>query len=392
MKVRRGPAAVIGSETDDEEVRKAMNKSQNACLDDDARNLRGQMRCERCAYFWHSLFAASLLSRDVFLFYPEEESKMKKFAYLLLSLLLAAGVLAGCGGSAEAPAEQHKQEKTAEAFPVSVKDATGKEIKIEKEPKKIVSLMPSNTEITYALGLGKKVVGVTDLDTYPKEVKEVEKIGGMEFNTEKIISLNPDLVLAHASTMQSAEEGLKQLRDAGITVVTVNDAQSFEETYQSIEMIGEAAGAKQKAQDLVKNMKSDLAAIKEKAESISESEQKKVFVEVSPAPDIYTTGKGTFMNEMLEAIHAKNAASEQEGWAKMTEESIIKLNPDVIVTTSGAAAVSEIKKRSGWSGVKAVKNNQVYDVDPDLVTRPGPRLIKGVEELAETIYPDVFKK
>ncbi|MFN2744231.1 MULTISPECIES: ABC transporter substrate-binding protein [Bacillus] len=317
---------------------------------------------------------------------------MKKFAYLLLSLLLAAGVLAGCGGSAEAPAEQHKQEKTAEAFPVSVKDATGKEIKIEKEPKKIVSLMPSNTEITYALGLGKKVVGVTDLDTYPKEVKEVEKIGGMEFNTEKIISLNPDLVLAHASTMQSAEEGLKQLRDAGITVVTVNDAQSFEETYQSIEMIGEAAGAKQKAQDLVKNMKSDLAAIKEKAESISESEQKKVFVEVSPAPDIYTTGKGTFMNEMLEAIHAKNAASEQEGWAKMTEESIIKLNPDVIVTTSGAAAVSEIKKRSGWSGVKAVKNNQVYDVDPDLVTRPGPRLIKGVEELAETIYPDVFKK
>ncbi|WP_153004535.1 ABC transporter substrate-binding protein, partial [Tepidimonas taiwanensis] len=88
-------------------------------------------------------------------------------------------------------------------------------------------LMPSNTEITYALGLGKKVVGVTDFDTYPKEVKNVEKIGGMEFNTEKIISLNPDLVLAHASSMQSAKEGLKQLEDAGITVVTVNDAASF---------------------------------------------------------------------------------------------------------------------------------------------------------------------
>ncbi|MFT0801291.1 ABC transporter substrate-binding protein [Bacillus swezeyi] len=316
---------------------------------------------------------------------------MKKFAGLLLSLLLAAGVLSGCG-SAEAPAQQQKQEKTAEAFPAEVKDASGKEIKIEKEPQKIVSLMPSNTEITYALGLGKKVVGVTDFDTYPKEVKDVEKIGGMEFNTEKIISLNPDLVLAHASSMQSAEEGLKQLRDAGISVVMVNDATSFEETYQSINMIGEATGAKQEAGDLVKSMKSDLAAIKEKAESISESEQKKVFVEVSPAPDIYTTGKGTFMNEMLEAIHAKNAASEQEGWAKMTEESIIKLNPDVIVTTNGASSVGEIKKRSGWSNVKAIQNNEVYDVDPDLVTRPGPRLIKGVEELAENIYPDVFKK
>ncbi|MBS4162401.1 ABC transporter substrate-binding protein, partial [Klebsiella pneumoniae] len=134
------------------------------------------------------------------------------------------------------------------------------------------------------------------------------------------------------------------------------------------------------------------AEIKEKAQNIPEKEQKKVFVEVSPAPDIYTTGKGTFMNEMLEAIHAKNAATGQEGWAKMTEESIIKLNPDAIVTTNGASSVKEIKKRSGWSSVQAVKNNEVYDVDPDLVTRPGPRLIKGVEELADIIYPDVYKK
>ncbi|MEC1500296.1 ABC transporter substrate-binding protein [Bacillus sonorensis] len=317
---------------------------------------------------------------------------MKKLAGLLLSLLLAVGVLAGCG-TAKAPEEpKNTQEKTAEAFPVTVKDASGKEIKIAKEPKRIVSLMPSNTEIAYALGLGKKVVGVTDFDTYPKEVKDVEKIGGMEFNTEKIISLNPDLVLAHASAMQSAEEGLKQLRDAGITVVTVNDAASFHDTYQSIDMIGKATGANREAKELVSSMKSDLAEIKEKAQNIPEKEQKKVFVEVSPAPDIYTTGKGTFMNEMLEAIHAKNAATGQEGWAKMTEESIIKLNPDAIVTTNGASSVKEIKKRSGWSSVQAVKNNEVYDVDPDLVTRPGPRLIKGVEELADIIYPDVYKK
>ena len=98
------------------------------------------------------------------------------------------------------------------------------------------------------------------------------------------------------------------------------------------------------------------------------------------------------MDEMLEAIHAENAASAQKGWAKMTEEAIVKLNPDAIVTTNGESAVSEIKKRSGWSGVKAIRHHEVYDVDPDLVTRPGPRLIKGVEELAEHIYPDVFKK
>ncbi|MDA7027456.1 ABC transporter substrate-binding protein [Bacillus sp. CLL-7-23] len=318
---------------------------------------------------------------------------MKRFVGLLFSLLLAVGVLGGCG-QAEAPTETQKnQEKTAEtAFPVSVKDASGKEIKIEKEPKRIVSLMPSNTEITYALGLGKKVVGVTDLDTYPKEVEKVEKIGSMEFNTEKIISLKPDLVLAHASSMQNAKEGLNQLRDAGITVVIVNDATSFEETYQSIKLIGKATGAKQAATDLVKSMKSDLAAIQKTAEGISAEQQKKVFVQVSPAPEIFTTGKGTFMHEMLEVIHAKNAASAQKGWSKMTEEAIVKLNPDVIITTTGAASVEEIKKRSGWSTVNAIKNKQVFNVDQDLVSRPGPRLIKGVEELAKTIYPDIYKK
>ncbi|CUB20472.1 Vitamin B12-binding protein precursor [Bacillus subtilis] len=315
---------------------------------------------------------------------------MKKLAGIWTALLLAAVMMAGCGNTADQKDSKAKQ-KT-EVFPVTIDDASNQDVTIKKEPKKIVSLMPSNTEITYALGLGDKVVGVTTNDTYPKEVKKVEKVGDMNVNVEKVISLKPDLVLAHESSMSASADAIKQLKDAGITVLTVNDAQSFSEVYKSIEMIGESAGAEKKADQLVKRMKTDLAAIKEKATGISIADQKKVFVEVSPAPDIYTTGKGTFMDEMLEAIHAENAASAQKGWAKMTEEAIVKLNPDAIVTTNGESAVSEIKKRSGWSGVKAIRHHEVYDVDPDLVTRPGPRLIKGVEELAEHIYPDVFKK
>ncbi|MGG1248804.1 ABC transporter substrate-binding protein [Bacillus spizizenii] len=315
---------------------------------------------------------------------------MKKLAGIWTALLLAAVMVAGCGNTADQKDSKAKQ-KT-EAFPVTIDDASNQDVTIKKEPKKIVSLMPSNTEITYALGLGDKVVGVTTNDTYPKEVKKVEKVGDMNINVEKVISLKPDLVLAYESSMSASADAIKQLKDAGITVLTVNDAQSFSEVYKSIEMIGEAAGAEKKADQLVKRMKTDLAAIKEKAAGISKADQKKVFVEVSPAPDIYTTGKDTFMDEMLEAIHAENAASAQKGWAKMTEEAIVKLNPDAIVTTNGESAVSEIKKRSGWSGVKAIRHHEVYDVDPDLVTRPGPRLIKGVEELAEHIYPDVFKK
>ncbi|MDO3660487.1 ABC transporter substrate-binding protein [Bacillus sp. C28GYM-DRY-1] len=318
---------------------------------------------------------------------------MKKLAGIWTALLLAAVMIAGCGNAADQKDSKANQKTEAsQAFPVTIGDASNQDVTIKKEPKTIVSLMPSNTEITYALGLGDNVVGVTTNDTYPKEVKKVEKVGDMNINVEKVISLKPDLVLAYESSMSASADAIKQLKDAGITVLTVNDAQSFSEVYKSIEMIGEAAGAEKKADQLVKRMKTDLAAIKEKAAGISKADQKKVFVEVSPAPDIYTTGKDTFMDEMLEAIHAENAASAQKGWAKMTEEAIVKLNPDAIVTTNGESAVSEIKKRSGWSGVKAIRHHEVYDVDPDLVTRPGPRLIKGVEELAEHIYPDVFKK
>ncbi|MCY7917500.1 ABC transporter substrate-binding protein [Bacillus vallismortis] len=314
---------------------------------------------------------------------------MKKLAGIWTALLLAAVMMAGCGNTADQKDSKAKQQT--EAFPVTIDDASNQEVTIKKEPEKIVSLMPSNTEITYALGLGEKVVGVTKNDTYPKEVQKVEKVGDMNVNVEKVIALKPDLVLAHESSMSASADAIKQLKDAGITVLTVNDAQSFSEVYKSIEMIGEASGAEEKADQLVKSMKSDLQDIQEKAKTISKDEEKSVFIEVSPAPDIYTTGKDTFMHEMLNVIHAKNAAADQTGWVQMTDEAIVSLNPDAIVTTDGVEAKA-VEKRDGWSEINAVKHHRVYDVDPDLVTRSGPRLIEGVEELAESIYPDTFKE
>lgn len=169
---------------------------------------------------------------------------MKKRAGIWTALLLAVVMLAGCGNPADQ--KDSKAKPKTEAFPVTIDDASNQDVTIKKEPKKIVSLMPSNTEITYALGLGDKVVGVTTNDTYPKEVKKVEKVGDMNVNVEKVISLKPDLVLAHESSMSASADAIKQLKDAGITVLTVNDAQSFSEVYKSIEMIGEAGGAEKK--------------------------------------------------------------------------------------------------------------------------------------------------
>ncbi|AUI38023.1 ABC transporter substrate-binding protein [[Bacillus] caldolyticus] len=319
---------------------------------------------------------------------------MKRWTWpaVVAVFFLLAAVLVGCSGGANSNAQPAKKEepKTEQAaFLVTVKDGLGEDVTIKAEPKKIVSLIPSNTEIAYALGLGDKIVGVSDFDNYPEDVKTKTKIGGMEFNVEKIISLKPDLVLAHASSAHNSRDGLKQLKDAGITVLVVNDAKSFDDVYASIELIGKATGASDKAKQVIDEMKEKLAQIQEKAKQIPADKQANVWIEVSPPPQLYTAGKGTFMDEMLQVISAKNVAGSLEGWPMVTEEKAVAYKPDVIITTYGGA--KQVFARAAWKDVPAVKNKRVYDVNTDLVSRPGPRLVEGVEELAKAVYPDVFK-
>ncbi|MGG0717860.1 ABC transporter substrate-binding protein [Robertmurraya massiliosenegalensis] len=322
---------------------------------------------------------------------------MKKWVSILFALLLSIGILAGCGET-ESPVEENNagdevQEPAEEpTFPVTITDAIGDEVVIQEKPEKIVSLIPSNTEVAYALGLGDEIVGVSEHDNYPEEVIEKEKIGGMEMNVEKIISLAPDLVLAHASSAHNSTEGLQQIKDAGITVLVVNQAASFNEVYESIEMIGTATGEKEKAEEIINGMKTKIADIEEKTAGITEP--KSVIFEISPAPDIYVAGKNTFMDEMLSLIHAENGVGDLDGWPNLDEESFIERNPDVIITTYGyytENAVDLVLAREGWQDVKAVKNKQVIDVHSDLVTRSGPRLADGLEELAKAVYPEAFE-
>lgn len=325
---------------------------------------------------------------------------MRKFHRLIsLSIILLFLVsLIGCSGAniqeEAAPESKVKIENEKNGFPVTLTDAMGTEITIEHKPTRIVSLMPSNTEIVFALEAGDKVVGVTDWDNYPEEVLEIEKVGGLDYNVEKVLALEPDLVLANASGM-SNEAGYKQLQSVGVPVVVVPDATSFDGVYDSISLIGKAVGADEKATEIISTMKGKLEKIKEKASAISDEEKKTVWVEVQPQPDLYTTGKGTFMDDMLTLINAKNAAGDYEGWVKFTEEDALLLNPDVIVVTYGFYVENPtemVYSRPAWKDVPAVKNKKVFEVDADKTNRSGPRLVEGVEELASVIYPEVFNK
>jgi iron complex transport system substrate-binding protein len=322
----------------------------------------------------------------------------KKYWKFGVSAGLAAALLAGCGDEA-APATDKEttkapaQETEEAAFPVTLTDAAGEEVVLEKEPEAIVSMIPSNTEIAYELGLGDKMVGVSDFDNYPKETADVEKIGGQEFNVEKIISLKPDIVLAHESGLGVGDAGLQQLRDAGLNVFVVNDAVNFEEVYETIDTIGKATGATKEAQAEISEMKEEVAEIEERAAEVKEP--KSVFVEVSGDPEIYTTGSGTFMDEMLTMVHAENAAGDLKGWVSMDPEAIVERNPDVILTTYGnytPDAAEQVMAREGFGEVTAVKEKAVFDVDSDMVTRSGPRLTDGLMEIAKAVYPEVFSE
>ncbi|XQY93723.1 ABC transporter substrate-binding protein [Metabacillus sp. HB246100] len=289
-------------------------------------------------------------------------------------------------------AEESNQPQSDGTFPVTVVDGTGEEITIEDEPETIISVIPSNTEITYAIGQGEKLIAVDNYSNYPEETAELEKIGDQQLDVEKILALQPDLALVTEYQHENNPDILNQFKENGTDVVVINSAESFDQVYASINLIGKVTGAAEEAQNVVQEMQDRLEVVKEKASRIEEP--KRVWVEVSPAPDIFTPGQNTFMHEMLESIHAVNTAGDQTGWVKMTEEEIVTLNPDVIITTYGYYVdnpAEGVLSREGWTEVPAIKNEQVYDVNNDTVTRPGPRLIDGVETLAELIYPDVFK-
>lgn len=322
---------------------------------------------------------------------------MKNIWKLWLTSVLAVFLLAACGGTAvedkpktEPAPQEDVSKEVEELYPLTIKDADGKEVTVEAAPATIVSLMPSNTEILFELGLVEEVIAVTDNDDYPAEVEEKESVGGFELNIEKIISLNPEMVFAHEMLLGSSGEGLEQIRDAGIPVIVVDNAEDFEETYATIEMIGQVTDKVDEATKIIEGMKAQVDEVVEK--TAKAENERTVFVETSDAPEIYTPGSGTFVQEMLDMIGAKNMVAE-EGWIMIDPEEIVNENPDVIVVMYNAPdIVQSVKNRAGFDTVTAVTDNMVIQVDENLTSRTGPRLADGLEEFAKAIYPEAFSE
>ncbi len=277
--------------------------------------------------------------------------------------------------------------QAAEPTGYTVVDSKGQSVTFDTVPTKIISLIPSNTEILFALGLDEEIIGVSTWCNYPEQATSKKQYAtGEKLNVEEIIAADPDVVFI--GTMGQTIEQNNQLVDAGIKVV-VTEAISFEETYKVIDIIGTAVGRKDKADEIVSSMKSKLTDL---VEQVKSKKKVSVFFETSPLEyGLWSGGKGTFQNEILELIGAKNIFGDLEGWAEVSEEQIIEKNPDVIITISSEdygkdGPVNEIKSRPNWSKISAVKNDRVYATDGDIISRPGPRLVDGAKAILLAVY------
>jgi len=318
---------------------------------------------------------------------------MKKIWQFCLVFVLALGVLVGCGQTEDTKKKENSESATEQqvaGYPLTETDALGNDVKFTEAPKSIITLVPSNTEILFALGLEKEIIAVSDNDDYPKAATKKEKIGGMEFNAEKIISLNPEVVFAHETLLGTSEAGLQQLRDAGLKVFVVKNAENFDETYKTIEQIGHITGKADEAKKITDDMK---AKVKEVQAKVKDVKQKSAFVETTDEPNIYTAGKDTFMQEMFDLANIKNVTADQTGWFQIDSEEIVKRNPDTIIVKYNHVKniVEKVKKRQGFDSITAVKNDAVVQVDANLTSRTGPRLAEGLEVIAKAVYPEAFE-
>ncbi len=262
------------------------------------------------------------------------------------------------------------------------KDALKNEVVLYSEPKRIVSLAPNLTEILFAIGAGSRVVGVSNYSDYPKAALEKPKVGGF-FNPsiEKIFALNPDLVLVARGTPFSVINKLKSLH---IQVFT-SDPHTIKDIYDLILTVGKLTGNVKESLQVVQKMRSIESSIVAKVSKIPLSKRKKVYVEIWNSPKM-SIGKGTFIDALIKEAGGVNIAENAKGsWPIMSDEAIIKANPDVIVVLY-KGSVDAIKSRPGWSNITAVKNNAIYVLNPDIFERPGPRIVQGLEKLYEIMY------
>ncbi|RZN39005.1 MAG: cobalamin-binding protein [Methanophagales archaeon ANME-1-THS] len=260
---------------------------------------------------------------------------------------------------------------------LTITDDFGRTVTIHGVPERIISLSPTNTEILFAIGAGDRVVGVTEYCNYPEEAKEREKIGGVTtVSIEKVVSLQPDLVLGDEL---NGKETFERLEELGITIVGLNP-ENISEILDDIMLVGRITGEEKNASSLVKAMNRRIEEIKNKT---SDVKRPKV-AHITWHDPIWVAGSGTVQDEMIEIAGGENAFSDIKDWGTVSLEKFIDRNPEVIIVSVGhgvaeMAPYEYILNEERLKVVDAVKNERVYTINADIASRAGPRIVDATE-------------
>ncbi len=269
---------------------------------------------------------------------------------------------------------------------ITIIDDTGKKVVIEKYPKKIISLSPSNTEILFALGLGDKVIGVTTYCDYPPQAKEIDKIGGYTTpNIEEIVAKEPDLVLAAHG---NGEANILVLEKLGLTVIALNP-KNIEDILKNIQLVGKATGKERKAQQIIADMRKRIEAVREKNAAIAQGKRMRILYLVW-YPQLWTSGEETYPDELIKIAGGKNIAYGIKDWKQINKETVIERDPQIIICSGMGKIGISLKKNilddPELKETTAVKTGCVYAInDSSILELAGPRIVEGLEKISEFI-------
>lgn len=323
-------------------------------------------------------------------------------APLLLAAALLTLALAACGGGAKntdavatnatpavsvaSPAQPAASAAGSASFPLTARSSDGRSVTLAKAAERIICLSPGNTEIFYAIGAGRSVIATDQFSDYPAEAKALPKIDYSNPSVESIVALKPDLVIA--ATRQ--KELVPAFEQAGLKVLLLEEPDSVDGVLQRVTLQGAISNRPTEAAALVTDMQGKIKAVTDKVAGVTSGPR--VYHELDPG--LFSVAPNSFIGDMYTRLKARNIAQGASGaFPQLSAEAIIAADPEVIVLTDAkypGGTPDDVKKRSGWSAISAVRSNRLYALDGDLVSRPGPRIVEGFQQIAKALYPDRF--
>jgi iron complex transport system substrate-binding protein len=336
----------------------------------------------------------------------KKQESMRKRGLIILFAFVFAFSLAGCTASTKdeakadvtpsavvtnspeaspkaisAAAEASKQTN----YPLEIKDSTGTELTFDQAPSRVTTIAASETEAVFALGAGETIFGVDKYSNYPEAAVSKPQVGDMNTNLEALLATKPDVVFANASLQK---EVIDKLRELNIKVFA-SDPSTIDQVITKIENVGLIMNQQENAQKVTNTMRAERKIVED---ALKNATKKKVYLEFDPG---WTVGDGEFLSELITLSGGVNVASGTKSWFKIDPEAIIKANPDVIlysdISYGEETNYNIIVKRPGWDQIAAIKNKQIFALKTDPLVRVGPRITKGLIDMARAIHPDLVK-